>query len=326
LPVELPTLQITVGDMPVRGAVSVRIEQAAFFRAGRFAVSLAMGAPPLWGIADYARLSLQTLTISVATSGFGFLTLITGQIDNVVIDCAAQRATLSGRDLSARLIDTETAESFLNQTASDVAITIAGRHGLVADVVPTTAVIGQYYELDHARSALITHSRIGNEWDLLVWLAQAENYFVSVSGINLYFGPMPVISPVAIDVGDCLDVSIDIALALPNCAAVKSWNSRDKMAVTQVAGTGSSVTTLVKPNLSSAQALDLATSHLAALAQHVTILDLKLPGELNLAPGGMIYLTGTGSALDQVYVIEEIVREIDVSHGFVETIRGYAAS
>jgi hypothetical protein len=81
---------------------------------------------------------------------------------------------------------------------------------------------------------------------------------------------------------------------------------------------------LVQPNLSNAQALDLASSHLSALGQHVTILDLKLPGELNLAPGGLIYLTGTNSALDQNYVIDEIIRELDVSNGFVETIRGYA--
>jgi hypothetical protein len=326
LPTELPEIRLTIGDVPVFGAVSVRLEQESYCRASRFSVTLAIGAPPLWPLADYAALSLQTVTIEIAASPFGFSNVMTGQIDNVRIDCAAQYAVLSGRDLSARMIDTENAETFVNQTASEIATIIAGRHGLDANVAPTTAIVGQYYELDHARSALQLHSRAGNEWDLLVWLAQNENYYLSVTGTSLYFGPLPVLEPALISLLDCIELSIDIALTIPRAAKVMSWNSRNKIAVTQSAGDGTMTTTLVRPNLTSAQALDMASNHLATLARHVTVLEARLPGELELLPGSPIYLTGTQSPFDQIYVIDGIVRELDLAHGFVETIRAYAAN
>ncbi len=326
MPTELPEIRLTIGKVPVFGAVSVKLEQESYFCASRFSVTLAMGVPPLWQLADYAVLSLQTLTIEIASSPFGFVNVMTGQIDNVRIDCAAQCAVLSGRDLSARMIDTENAETFVNQTASEIATIIAGRHGLDANVVSTTAIVGQYYELDHARSALQLHSRAGNEWDLLVWLAQNENYYVSVTGTSLNFGPLQVLEPALISQQDFIELSIDVALTIPSSTKVMSWNSRNKIAVTQSAGDGTMTTTLVRPNLTSAQALDMANNHLATLARHVTVLEARLPGELDLLPGSPIYLSGTQSPLDQIYVIDGIVRELDAAHGFVETIRAYATN
>jgi len=311
--------------LPLAGALAARLEQAAFFRASRFSVALAMGEPPLWGIADYAALATQTITIELANSAFGFSPVMVGQIDNVSIDCGAQRVTISGRDLSARMIDAEITETFVNQTASGIAAIIAGRHGLSAEIVPTTAIAGQYYEIDHARTALATHSRTGNEWDLLVWLAQNENYVTAVTGTTLYFGPLPVLEPAVIRQQDCIALSFDRALSLPGSARVTSWNTRNKSVVTQTAGRGASVTTLVKPNLSTGTALSLATAHLAALARHATIVDIKLPGELALTPSAPIFISGTSSPLDQIYTIAELVRELDVAGGFVETIRAYAA-
>jgi phage protein D len=317
-------VRLTIDGVPVYGAVSVRLEQQSYFRASRFSVTLAMGGQPLWQIADYAGLSRQSLTIEIENALFGFANLMTGQIDNVRFDCAAQTVTLNGRDLSARMIDAEIAETFVNQTASQIAAIIAERHGLDAELFPTAAMVGQYYELDHARSALQLHSRAGNEWDLLVWLAQSENFCVFVKGGTLYFGPLPALPPSLILQQDCIELTIDVSSTIPNVATVLSWNTRNKAAVTQSAGSGATTTTLVKPNLSTAQALNLANNHLAALSRHVTILEMRLPGELALMPAAPIYLSGTQSQLDQVYIIDEIIRELDAEHGFSELIRAYA--
>jgi phage protein D len=315
-----------IDDLPVYGALSVRLEQAGYFRASRFCVTMAMGAPPLLEIVSYAGLSQKTITIEMASEPLGFTSLLTGQIDNVTIDCAAQCATLTGRDLSARMIDTEIAEAFVNQTASQIVAAIAGRHGLSADIAPTTAIVGQYYQLDHARSSLQLHSRAGNEWDLLVWLAQNENFYLNVTATTLYFGPLPVIDPVVIAQENCMDLSIDIALTIPAAAKVMSWNTRNKAVVMQTAGSGAVTTNLVRPNLSSTQALNLANSQLAALGRHVTVLEMRLSGELALTPGTPIYLNGTQSSLDQIYMIDEITRELDIENGFVETIRAHAVN
>jgi hypothetical protein len=315
-----------IDDIQIHGAIKIDVEQTSYFRAGHFCITFGVGESPLWNIASFAALSLQVLTVEIATSAFGYINIMTGQIDNIVIDCAIQTATVSGRDLSARLIDTEISESFINQTASQIASTLASRHGLIADIHPSTAIVGQYYELDHARSSLQVHSRAGNEWDLLVWLAESEGNFVSVSGNTLFFGPLPVMEPTLISTENCIELSIDIAMTIPRSVTVKSWNTRNKVALSQLVGSGSYATTLVKPNLSATQAQDLASSHLAALSQHTKMLNLKMPGDVILMPSMPIAIVGTQSSLDQIYMIDQIRREIDVERGFLQSVRAFAVN
>ncbi len=311
-----PQVRVMVGDTPLAGAIALEVEQVAYFCAGRFVVTVALG-----DAAYVSSLGLQTITISVAVNAAGFAVLLSGQIDNIKIDLLENTATLSGRDLSARLIDTQISETFANQTASQIATLIAGRHGLAANVTPTVTPVGQYYELDHARSGLSLHSRNGSEWNLLSALAQAEGFGLSVTGTILNFGPPSAGVPVLLTPGGCIALSLDMATTIPSGTTVKSWNTRHKAVVTQTAGTGGA--TLVRPNLTSAQAANLAMNHLAALRRHATILKAVIPGETILTPASPILLSGTNSVLDQTYVIDAIIRSID-KNGFVETIHAHA--
>jgi phage protein D len=325
LPVNTPQVQLMIGDAPLYGAISLEIEKVAYFAADRFAVTVALGDGALADAAYFASLGLQMINIGVAVNAAGYIDLLTGQIDNIRLDLLANTAILSGRDLSARLIDTEISETYANQTASQIATAIAARHGLIPNVTATSTQVGQYYELDHARSALSANSRNGTEWNLLSALAQAENFVLSVTGTTLNFGPLVTGVPVLLTPQNCIALSLDMAATIPSRATVKSWNTRNKMVVTQTSGTAAGgSTTLVRPNLSSSQASNLAANHLSVLAQHATILRAEIPGELALTPASPILLTGTNTALDQTYVIDAITRSIDARSGFVETIRAHA--
>jgi len=325
LPVSTPRVQLLIGNEPLYGAISLEIEQLAYFAADRFTVTVAVGDGMLADAAYFASLGLQTITISVAVSADGYVNLLTGQIDNIRLDLQANTAILSGRDLSARLIDSEISQTYANQTASQIATTIATRHGLTLNVTATNTPVGQYYELDHARSALSAHSRNGSEWNLLSALAQAENFLLSVTGTTLNFGPLAAGVPALLTPQNCINLNLDIAATLPSRTTVKSWNARNKTVLTQTAGTATSgSTTLIRPNLTSSQAAKLAANHLSALTQHGTILRAEIPGELALSPSSPILLSGTNTALDQTYVIDTITRSIDSRSGFIETIRAHA--
>ena len=320
LPVNTPHVQLLIAGAPLYGAISVEIEQVAYFAADRFRVTVALG-----DAAYFTSLGLQTLTIGIAVSDDGYVTLLTGQIDNIRLDLLANTAILAGRDLSARLIDTEISETYANQTASQIATSIAARHGLTPNVTATTTPVGQYYELDHARSALSVHSRTGTEWNMLVVLAQAENFILSVTGTTLNFCPPLAGVPMLLTPQNCIGLSLDIAATLPTSTTVKSWNTRNKTVVTQTSGTSAGgSTTLIRPNLTSSQANNLAANHLSVLTQHGTILRAEIPGELALTPASPILLSGTNTTLDRTYVIDAITRSIDARNGFVETIRAHA--
>ncbi len=321
LPVSQPQVRVSIGDAILAGAIALEVEQVAYFAACRFVVTMPLGGDA----AFYASLGLQTITISIAVNPSGYVELLTGQIDNIRIDLAETTATLSGRDLSARLTDTEISETFANQTASQIATTIAARHGLAPNVTATVTPVGQYYELDHARSALALHSRTGTEWNMLSLLAKTENFGLSVTGTTLNFGPVGAGVPVVLAPQSCISLELDIATTIPAATTVKSWNTRNKTVVMQSAGSDSgNSTTLIRPNLTSAQASNLAANHLSVLARHGTILRAKIPGETVLTPASPILLTGTNSSLDQTYAIDAIIRSIDGRNGFAETIHAHA--
>ncbi|GLR67562.1 hypothetical protein GCM10010909_22430 [Acidocella aquatica] len=307
------------------GAVELEIESVAYFSADRFRISFAVGAAGFTTIAYFSSLGLEVITIEAALDGYGMVPLLTGQIDNIQIDILENKAILTGRDLSARLIDTEVSETFVNQTASQIVTAVALRHQLTPNVTATAALVGQYYQLDHARTALGLNSRVMTEWNLLSALAEAENYELSVVGTVLNFGPPQPGVPVFFTPRRFMALSLDVAASLPGGTVVKSWNCRNKAVVTQSKGSGL-VTTLVRPNLTQVQAQTLAAGHLANLARHATILFGTMPANLAMMPGMQITLGGTNSTFDQNYTITEILRLFDIKSGFLQTIRAYATS
>lgn len=325
MPLKQPSLRISIGDALVPGAIAFEIESVAYFAADRFWIRFAMGVAEFTSVAYFVKLGNQTITIDVTLNGFGFTNLLIGQIDNVRIDILANTATLTGRDLSARLIDAESSETFVNHTASQIAEVIASRHQLTANVTVTTTPVGQYYELDHARSTLGVNSRTTTEWNLLSSLAQVENFELSVVGTVLNFGPPVLSMPVFVGPGSFIELTLDIATNLPGGTIVKSWNSRNKAVFSQSEGTGLT-TTIIRPNLTQVQVEQIAAGHLAVLSQHGTVLIGTMPADVAMVPGMQMSLAGTNSDLDQNYIIAKISRMLDARSGFVQTVRAYAIS
>ncbi len=323
----MPGLLVAIGGQPIAGAMSLEIESTGYFSADRFTLLIAVGADPAFGMDDYAGLTAQTITFDISASAGSYVSLLTGQVDNVRLDLLSNTASLSGRDLSARLIDAELSETFVNQTSSQIAAVIAARHGLSANVTPTATPVGQYYELDHARSGLGLNSRSTTEWNLLCHLAQIESFDLSVTGATLNFGPASPDGPVAMMPQNFSELTFDIATTIPEMVAIKSWNTRNKQVVSAGAGPVSGVgTSLIKPNLTTAQASTLAANHLASLQRHVIVMAGHMPGETALAPNRQIVMAGTNSRLDQAYVIDAVRRRVDPQSGFTQAVRAYAVS
>jgi hypothetical protein len=105
---------------------------------------------------------------------------------------------------------------------------------------------------------------------------------------------------------------------------VKSWNSRSKSVVAHSQGSGAE-TVLVRPNLTAAQAQNLAAMQLAALGRHALVMSALMPGELRCQPGMTLALNGTGAGLDQNYTVMAVTRRLVARHGFVQEITAYAA-
>jgi len=328
--IRTPRLDVLADGVPLAGVTQAEVTSNTYYMADRFHVRLALD-PSAASAGYWAAAGEIMLDIRMSLGGPA-VSLIQGVVDRVRLDPIRRIVALDGRDLTARLIEARTQESFVNRTASEIAETIAARHGLTGEVARTTTKVGRYYQDEHDRISLGQYNRAMTEWDLLTWLARQEGFDVFVRGTTLTFGPSSAqarIIPLAVK--DATDLRLERALTLARDieVTVKSWNSLQQNAFTKTAraagnnrgGAGNVQRhVLVRPNLTEDGALKLAQATLAELTRHRMVLRATMPGDLTLLPRDNLLLRGGGGAFDQAYVVEEVTRQMSVLHGFTQHV------
>ena len=309
------------------GVFDIDVTNNAHFGAARFRLQVAMNASTASQLVQPGG----SVDIQVSLGG-PLISVVQGEVDSMAIDVVHGVVSLEGRDFAGRLIDARTEETFSNQTSSEIAETLASRHNLAPNVTPTTALAGRYYRNEHERITLGQFSRSTTEWDLLTYLAAREGFEVYVTGTTLNFTPLASSSDVFyLTPQACIALSLEHALTLARDieVTVKSWNTRQQTAFAQTARSSAASTTaatprkitVVRPNLSPNDALQLAQRILTDLSAHERVVSVEMPGEISLSPRSQIVLNGTGTEFDQTYYISELTRHFSTAHGFTETLR-----
>ncbi len=261
-----------------------------------------------------------------------------GQADHISIDLNELAIELTGRDLTAKLIDTKTSEDHQNQTSSQVATLLAQREGLKPVVTATRTRIGNYYQQDH-----VDVVQEQSEWDLLSKLADYEGFDLFVTGDELHFQPKPtdggdvyalVWKPAAGDYGSpssntiAMSLSRDLTIAKGVTVTVRSWNAKQKKAFTVTwpkavkstkpgqATDNNTAYHRTIPGLTQDQAQLRAQQIYNQVIQHAVKLDATLPADGILDCSKKIRLRGTATAFDQIYYPDSVKRSMSVSEGF----------
>jgi phage protein D len=319
----VPGVAVTVNGVAVGGVIEAEVSGNSHLAADRFRLRMALDAS---GAALWTSGPLG-VGIQFGLDG-AWAEMMLGQADFVEIDPILGEVSVDGRDLTALFIEARTQETFQNQTASDIATTLAARHGLAANVTPTSTPVGRNYQSQHARTTFDQHARMTTEWDLLTRLAQQEGFDVWVDGRTLNFTPATPGAIVAVTPGDCMSMRLEQTLGLQGdlAVAVRSWDSRGVSSISQTAslgGAGGAVPgyVIVRPNVTADAAQAIAQQVLRDMAQHAMCLDFDMPGELTFQPRVGLQLSGTGTDFDQVYVISDVERRISFERGFTQHVR-----
>lgn len=330
-PVRQPRLNVLANGVPLVGATEASVLSTGYFSADQFRVRAALtGDAAVWAGSATIFVDVQ---MALSPLG-GFASLVQGYADLVSIDPIGGTVLLEGRDLSSQMIEARTQETFANQTSSEIATTIAGRHGLAASVQATTTPVGRYWELEHDSLTLNAATKSTTEWDLLVRLALREGFDLWVSGTTLFFQPPdqttpPTVLPVTTAMATRLDRELTFAGDI--VVTVKSWHSRAGSACVQTAQTSRGAAAsreyvYVVPNLTPDAAQAYAQNVLTQLTQHELVATLEMPGELTLMPRASVLLQGTGTIFDTVLRIDEVERRLHSTRGFTQRVRARAAS
>jgi phage protein D len=347
--VDAPRLRVLSNGVALPGAISASCVNNNYYHSDTFTVEFALpaaGAPAWWDVDPPLIVDIQ---LSV-DCGASWNSLLIGEADHVSVHPVTGLLQAEGRDLSARLIEAKTQEPFINQTASQVAASLAARHGLRANVAATTTLVGRYYEADHTRVTLGQFGRTTTEWDLLVYLAQREQFDVYMTGLTLNFQPIapPTTEPYALVYvppapgqrfnAITFDLQRSLTIAKDVQVVVQSWSTKQGRGFSKTAtaiggkpagaggriAKGASTTqkyVFVRPNLTEDQAQKAANQLAIDITKHERVVAVEMPGELVLTPRNLIKLSGTNTSFDQAYFIDHIDRSISFGEGFRQSLR-----
>jgi phage protein D len=348
-----PRALVKVNDTIVQGWVEWSVENNSFYQADTFRISFA--ASLLAAPFDIAGFSTMTEGFVEIFAGFpddpanytdgDLQSLIYGRIDDIEWSPDRTRLVLTGRDLTAALIDTKITDQWNNLKSSDIATLLANKHGLTPQVTATEEIVGKYYQIDHVR---LQSQR--SEWDLITWLASQEGYVVYAKGHTLYFGPDPrsndnpyVIQwqPPTGDVGYAvsnvqnLTFSRSLTVAKGITVVVHSWNHKQKKgfdafypskAKTIQAGKASPFGGVQTyefniPSLTQEAATARAMALYNEIIRHEVKLNGSLPGDNLLTPRVMIQTIGFEGNFNQMFYVDAVSREFSLDEGYSMTVR-----
>ncbi|HEX7854432.1 MAG TPA: hypothetical protein VF503_12125 [Sphingobium sp.] len=357
VPVATPVARTPRGAVKLNGSVvagwvSWEVDNNAYRAADSFRISFAVGALPT-GFGPEWFASQTTIEVEIAANeapndpGAYQPTsadlLLVGAVDDIEFDPVEGEIELTGRDLTAKFIDTKTSEHFANQTASQIATTLAARHGLTPVVTATTTKAGAYYELDH-----VSTTQQQSEWELLSWLALVEDFDVFVRGRELHFQPkkespdryivlwQPPTDERASPVANTTTLNFSRALTIAKGVSVEvhSWNAKQKKAFTSVwpkqtkatkpgqTGEENQVYKYTIAGLTQDQALARAQSIYKQIVAHMMKLSANLPGDRLLDCSKTVEVRGTGTGWDQVYYPDSVRRSMSMTEGYRMSLTG----
>lgn len=351
-----PRGMVKINGQPVVGWIDWEVDNNSYYQADTWRVRFACGALPVDMRASW--LTMQADLSAELLGGFppdpdsftaaDLTSFVIGRVDSLDYDPAQNTIELSGRDYTSQFLDTKTTEKFQNLTASQIAQKLAARHGMICNTTPTKIKAGRYYQIDHAA---LTDER--TEWDLLTWLAHESQYDVWVSGQTLNF--MPQVDPTTAEKFQILWQAPEIQGGYAQCnverlrfsrnltvsrdvqVTVKSWNAKQKTAFSVTAKAQHSKSKVLRnskvphgqaqtysftiPGLTKEQAVQKAQALLSDISRHEMRMTATLPGDVLLGTRTLVEVAGTGTAFDQVYWPDSVVRSMSLQEGFRMELR-----
>ncbi len=340
--------------LPLHAALTTNNHYRSDSFSAEFALNAVPAMQPVW---DGATSDIPSVEFHVcflppgAPEGSGpWRCLFVGELDEITQSPLKGTVSVTARDLSSRLIDAKTSETFANKRSSDVAAILAARHGLGTDIDPTSALVGSFYQKEHDKITGDGFSKTNTEWDLLVFLARQEGYDVWVgppangSGppllhfkqavaaetatpLQLVYTPSGQVPWPGIAVLD-IEKKRHTKIAKGTVVTMKVWDSKSKSSTpvsypsspSSAQKTGQVIVLPPRPGMSKQRAQQYVQQQYHDIVAHERLVSLEMPVEFTLDARSIVQLSGTQSSYDYRYYVDSISRDFSTS-GCRQTVR-----
>lgn len=341
-----PRFRMLVAGQVINGLKSVSIESNNYGRGDNFHAEIVPDVGSSWfdpsdDIAPLDVIIQGTMLSSANAQASSWTTLIQGTADCIDWDPIRRTASVQGRDYSSKLIELSTGtDVYLNRVSADVVADLAEKAGMEWDIDPTSVHVGQYYQVEHKRHGLVSHSRQTTAWDLMMRLARIERYDLWVTGNTVYFKKQLSNADPAwqlwieaagnIAVSPVCDLRLEKQAGLTRGIRVEvlSWDSKQRRATVGKfpkagsilkASASAQVYSFVLPNLTQDRADAEAMAYYNEIKSHQRSVSWSQTGNMELLARQRVALSGAGVNWDAIYRVDSIHREFS-NEGFSMTV------
>jgi hypothetical protein len=353
-----PRALVRFNGSVVAGCESFTVANNSFYEADTYHLVLSASKLPLTNNAIW--LAEQTETFVEILAGFPstpdkpspneLTSFIYGRIDDMDFDPVSQTITLTGRDLTGAFIDAKIAQDYANQTSSQIATQLAGKHGLATKITKTSTPVGNYFE----QATMELQANL-SEWDLLSRLAREEGFVVLIQGQTLYFGPdqtgtgnplvLNYVAPTVLGgppSGNFEELSFSRSQTVVKGVTVtvqsagrynptikKSYPTAPRGISPGKSSPYGATTDYFYNMPAGATAIQVEQRAQAIYSQiisHAMKLKCRMPADVTTTPQSTIRVKGTGTAFDQTYFPKKVTRSLSTSEGFVMDIEAQNTS
>ena len=325
-----PRLRVLLNGTTEIAPHYAEIAHTASYAAATFTIAIPLAGHPDLNAGFWLASNQPEIQIQVALNAWSpYLELISGRCDSMHLNPMSGVVRLQGRDRAASLLDTKSSIVYQNRTSAEIATDLATRHGLTPAVAPSSGYAGRYYANETQLSSLVQFSKLASDWDILVSLAQLEDFDLYVTGSTLTFQPHTAATqaPQSIDARHLMDLQISRRLTLSGGVntSVRSWDSANQTFVSASGNSPGSSTdaprySVIKPNLSPQMAKTLASQMASDIYRNSMHVAMTMPGSTDLSIRTPLRLTGLAIPLTQIFEIEIIKRSFRSKSGFVQNI------
>lgn len=259
-----------------------------------------------------------------------------GKMDNVRADFLNLTLTLTGRDLTAVFLQTNPTNNLMevNATSYQIIQKIVEAAGLKFVGTPTSVPVGKFYF-----DSYFFQPTLKTNWDLMVSLAQAENYNLYIVGDTVVYNPKGSEQTYTVDykagainssTAQMLSVNRIISISHAVEVNILSYNQQSKKVYIGQAtfnpiagdpGTQDPIKYRFSiPNLSQSQANSAAQNLINMITLHAISMNFTIPGDVTVTKDKIIKLKGTATVADQIYYPFMIRHEVSLAAGYSTSV------
>lgn len=296
-----------------------------------FSACLALDLPSASFWLDTAPIDVKIEATNDYVTG-SWVTMLTGQVDEVTADLQNRTVKISGRDKTAQMTDKKTTEKWQNRKPEEIIKDLAGRSGLGVQFGGSSKdKAGLKFKDDYNRI-----SEYDSHWNVITRMAKHIGCIAFVKGDTLYvqpydqssggvftvrYVPPSPFSPARSNVTSFTSTR-NLHLSKNVKVNHKSWRHKEGEAIESEykstgGGDGDLEYTFKGANLTKQQQDQLAETKLNEILSHERTASISTYGDVNLDPQMKLQIMGTGTGVDQSYIISSIEHRWDEEGGYV---------